>query len=156
MVDLERMTLTAAGDLMASGSVSSLELVEAVLRRIEAREPIVHAYATVMVEQALAAAKHADEERARRRAVGPLHGCPFAVKDVFCTHDAPTEAGSRILRGFVAAQDAASVHALRQARAVLTGKLVTHEFCCGQDVPATRNAWNPAHYPGGSSAGAGV
>jgi Asp-tRNA(Asn)/Glu-tRNA(Gln) amidotransferase A subunit family amidase len=143
-------------DLLASGSISSIELVTAVLQRVDETEPVFHAYATVMAEQALAAARTADEERAGGIAAGPMHGLPFAVKDVFCTHDAPTEAGSRILSGFMAAHDAASVHALRQAGAVLTGKLVTHEFCCGQDVPPTRNAWNAAHYPGGSSAGAGV
>ena len=156
MLDLAQLTLGGAGELLASGTVGSRELTEAVLRRIEETEPLVHAYATVMAEQALAAAERADNERAQGRPRGPLHGLPLAVKDVFCTHDAPTEAGSRILRGFVALHDAETVRALRSAGAVLVGKLTTHEFCCGQDVPATRNAWNVGHYPGGSSAGSGV
>jgi Asp-tRNA(Asn)/Glu-tRNA(Gln) amidotransferase A subunit family amidase len=156
MPDVAELTLGGAGELLASGAVSSRELTEAVLRRIDETEPLVHAYAHVMSEQALAAAVRADKQRAAGELRGPLHGLPFAVKDVFCTHDAPTEAGSRLLRGFVAPQDAAAVDALRRGGAVLVGKLVTHEFCCGQDVPATRNAWNPADYPGGSSAGAGV
>jgi Asp-tRNA(Asn)/Glu-tRNA(Gln) amidotransferase A subunit family amidase len=153
---LDQLTLAGAGELLASGALSSRELTEAVLRRIDETEPLVHAYATVMAEQALAAAARADDERARGELRGPLHGLPFAVKDVFCTHDAPTEAGSRLLRGYVAPKDAQAVGALRRGGAVLIGKLVTHEFCCGQDVPATRNAWNLADYPGGSSAGAGV
>ena len=156
MLELGELTLVGAGELLGSGALSSRELTEAVLRRIDETEPLVHAYATVMPEQALAAAARADDERAHGRARGPLHGLPFAVKDVFCTHDAPTEAGSRLLRGYVAAQDAQTVGALRRGGAVLVGKLVTHEFCCGQDVPRTRNAWNLADYPGGSSAGAGV
>src|SRR5262245_45336202 len=156
MRDLAELTLAEAGELLASGAASSHELTEAVLRRIDETEPLVHAYATVMAEQALDAAARADHERARGHSQGPLHGLPFAVKDVFCTHDAPTEAGSRLLRGYVAPVDAEAVLALRRGGAVLVGKLVTHEFCCGQDVPPTRNAWNLAGYPGGSSAGAGV
>lgn len=156
MPELDALTARGAGELIAEGSLSALELVEAVLERIEETEPLVHAYATVMRESALAAAERADEELARGRLRGPLHGVPLAVKDVFFTHDAPTEAGSRILAGFVAPEDAAAVRALRAAGAVLVGKLVTHEFACGQDVPPTRNAWNTSHYPGGSSAGAGV
>ncbi len=156
MPDLTELTLGSAGELLASRAVGSRELTEAVLRRIDETEPLVHAYANVMAEQALAAAVRADDERARGESRGPLHGLPFAVKDVFCTHDAPTEAGSRLLCGYVAPQDAGAVDALRRSGAVLVGKLTTHEFCCGQDVPATRNAWNLADYPGGSSAGAGV
>lgn len=156
MPDLTELTLGSAGELLASRAVGSRELTEAVLRRIDETEPLVHAYANVMAEQALAAAVRADDERASGESRGPLHGLPFAVKDVFCTHDAPTEAGSRLLCGYVAPQDAGAVDALRRSGAVLVGKLTTHEFCCGQDVPATRNAWNLADYPGGSSAGAGV
>jgi aspartyl-tRNA(Asn)/glutamyl-tRNA(Gln) amidotransferase subunit A len=156
MPDLAELTLASAGELLASGRISSSELTEAVLRRIDETEPLVHAYATVMAEQALDASVRADDERARAKSRGPLHGLPFAVKDVFATHDAPTEAGSRLLRGYVAPEDAQAVQALRRGGAVLVGKLVTHEFCCGQDVPPTRNAWNLADYPGGSSAGAGV
>ena len=133
-------TLREASELLASGSAMSLELVEATLERIAETEPLVHAYARVMAEQALAAAQRADAKRARGGSASALLGVPFAVKDVFWTHDAPTEAGSRILRGFVAPRDAEAVNALRSAGAVLVGKLVTHEFCCGQDVPPTRNA----------------
>jgi Asp-tRNA(Asn)/Glu-tRNA(Gln) amidotransferase A subunit family amidase len=152
MPDVSSLTVTAARDLLAARSLNSVELTTAVLQRIEETEPAVHAYATVMADQALAAAARADEEQPR----GQLHGIPFAVKDVFFTHDAPTEAGSRALAGFTAPRDAAAVRALREAGAVLVGKLVTHELCCGQDVPPTRNAWDATHYPGGSSAGAGV
>ena len=156
MPESGQLTLRRGGELLTEGDLSSRELTEAILRRIDETEPLVHAYAHVMAEQALAAAVRADEERARGESRGPLHGLPFAVKDVFWTHDAPTEAGSRLLRGFVPARDARAVEALRRGGAVLVGKLTTHEFCCSQDVPTTRNAWNVADYPGGSSAGARV
>jgi Asp-tRNA(Asn)/Glu-tRNA(Gln) amidotransferase A subunit family amidase len=145
-----------AARLLGEGSLSAVELVEAIFRRIEETEPFVHAYARVMRESALESASRADEALARGRPLSPLHGIPVAVKDVFFTHDAPTEAGSRVLRGFLARDDATAVRLLREAGAVLVGKLVTHEFACGQEVPSTRNAWNTSHYPGGSSAGAGV
>ena len=156
MVDVDALTVRSASAELEAGSLSSVELVEAVLARLAETEPLHHAYVTVTAEQALTAACRADDERAAGRSRGPLHGIPFAVKDVFFTHDAPTEAGSRIFAGFRASEDAVCVRALREAGGILLGKLVTHEFCCGQDVPPTRNAWNATHYPGGSSAGAGV
>lgn len=156
MTDLDELTVGGACELIGQGSLSSVELVEATLRRIEETEPLVHAYARVTGERALEAARRADAELAAGRRRGPLHGVPFAVKDVFCTHDAPTEAGSRILAGHIPPHDATAVRRLREAGAVLVGKLVTHEFACGQNMPPTRNAWNPSHRPGGSSAGAGV
>jgi Asp-tRNA(Asn)/Glu-tRNA(Gln) amidotransferase A subunit family amidase len=76
MPDVAELTLQAARELLASGGVSSRELTGALLRRIDETEPLVHAYATVMAEQALAAAGRADDERARGAARGPLHGPP--------------------------------------------------------------------------------
>jgi len=156
VTDLSALTVRTAGDLLDARSLSSQELVEATLARIEETEPLLHAYVRVMADSARAAARRADEERANGVRRSPLHGIPVAVKDVLWTHDAPTEAGSRVLAGFLAPEDATAVRRLREAGAVLVGKHVTHEFACGQDVPATRSAWNSEHYPGGSSAGAGV
>jgi len=150
------LTVASAADLLASGKVSAVELVEDRLRVIRQTEPAVHAYAYVAFDLALHAARAADIERARGAARGPLHGIPYAVKDVFFTRDMPTEAGSRVLAGFVPDSDAAAVRQLREAGAILLGKLATHEFACGQNDPPTRNAWTAEHRPGGSSAGAGV
>ena len=152
MVDLDALTIREAARLLRDRKISALELTEATLERIERTEPLVHAYAHVMAEQARAAARRADAEAPR----GPLHGIPVGIKDVLVTHDAPTEAGSVLLKGFIAPHDATAVRRLRDAGAIVTGKQVTHEFACGQDVPPTRNPWNLAHYPGGSSAGGGV
>ena len=152
MTDLGALTIREAGRLLAEGSLGAVELVQATLERIEETEPLVHAYVRVTAERALEAARRADAEPQR----GPLHGIPFGVKDVLATEGVPTEAGSRLLAGFVPDQDATAVRRLREAGAVLLGKHVTHEFACGQDVPPTRNPWNLEHYPGGSSAGGGV
>jgi aspartyl-tRNA(Asn)/glutamyl-tRNA(Gln) amidotransferase subunit A len=156
MTDLVSLTIREAGTLAARRSVSSLDLVEATLRRIEETEPLIHAYARVFPEEARRAAQQADRELARGRWRGPLHGIPVGVKDLCYTRDAPTEAGSRVLAGFIPPYDAAVVERLRQAGAIIVGKTVTHEFAYGVNVPPTRLAWRSGYYPGGSSAGSGA
>ena len=151
-----KLTIREAGDLLARREVSAPELLQATLRQIEETEPVYHAYATVMQEVAEAAAAAAQKDLDRGESRRPLHGIPIGVKDLLHTTDAPTEAGSKVLAGFVAAEDACVVGRLRRAGAVIVGKTVTHEFAYGQDVPATRNAWDTSCYPGGSSAGSGV
>jgi aspartyl-tRNA(Asn)/glutamyl-tRNA(Gln) amidotransferase subunit A len=152
VTDVARLTIRQTGELLAGGELSAVELVEAILDRIAETEPLVHAYAFVDAEGALETARLADTGPRR----GPLHGVPFAVKDVLDTAGCPTEAGSRLLAGRVPSRDATAVRRLRKAGAILVGKHVTHEFACGQDTPPTRNPWNLEHYPGGSSAGGGV
>ncbi len=153
---LNGLTITQARRLLDDGTVSALELVEALLAVIDATEPLVHAYTTVIRETALDEALASDQARARGISSGALMGIPFAAKDIFFTRDAPTEAGSKILDGFRPSFDATAVRLAREAGGILLGKQVTHEFACGQDVPPTRNAWSVEHYPGGSSAGSGV
>src|SRR5919197_3328407 len=150
------LTIAEAATLLAQRSVSALELVEAVMRRIEETEPLVHAYATVFAEEARRDAQQADRERARGHWRGPLHGIPIGVKDLVYIKGTPTEAGSRVLAGFLPPYDATVVERLREAGAVVVGKTVTHEFAYGVNVPPTRNPWNLDCYPGGSSAGSGV
>jgi Asp-tRNA(Asn)/Glu-tRNA(Gln) amidotransferase A subunit family amidase len=156
MTSSQRPTIAQYGDLMRRGELTSSELVESVLDRIAATEPLVSAYAFVDRSGARAAAHRADEELRDGADRGPLHGIPLAVKDVITTRDMPTLAGSHVPLGPPAAKDASVVELLRAAGAVIVGKQVTHEFACGQNVPPTRNAWDVACYPGGSSAGAGV
>lgn len=147
--------MTAAG-LIRAGELSATELVTSTLDRLDATEPVVHAYATVVAEAALARAREADQAQAHGRDLGPLHGIPVAVKDLIHTAGIPTEAGSRTLRGNVPRTDAVAVSRLAAAGAILIGKAVTHEFAYGLNLPPTRNAWDPTRYPGGSSAGSGV
>lgn len=156
MTDLTSLSMTEAGRLLRTRAISSLELVEANLRRIDETEPLIHAYVLVFADQARAAARHADRERARGHAAGPLHGIPLAIKDLFYTRDAPTEAGSGALRGFIPPYDATVVRRLRDAGAIIIGKTVTHELAYGVNVPPTRSPWGVDAYPGGSSAGSGA
>lgn len=135
---------------------SSVDLVSATLERIAENEPLVHAYARVLADEALRSAEEADRELRRGHWRGPLHGIPVGVKDLCYTRGIPTEGGSRVLAGHVPEYDATVVTRLQEAGAVIVGKTVTHEFAYGQNIPPTRNPWNPAMYPGGSSAGSGV
>ena len=154
--DPAELSMTEARVLLDARALSYSELMSSVVKRVEQTEPVYHAYAATRLDEALSEARALDQ---RHRADEPdrvLLGIPFAAKDVFCTKDLPTEAGSRVLSGFRPRTDAASVARTRAAGGILLGKLITHEFACGQDVPPTRNAWNPAHYPGGSTAGGGV
>jgi aspartyl-tRNA(Asn)/glutamyl-tRNA(Gln) amidotransferase subunit A len=151
-----RLTIARYGELMRSGRLTSVELVESVLSRIADTEPMVSAYAYVDWAGARAGAIRADAELREGTDRGPLHGIPLAIKDVITTKDMPTLGGSRVPPGGRRGRDATVVDRLRQAGTVILGKQVTHEFACGQNVPPTRNAWNHDCYPGGSSAGAGV
>ena len=156
MTDLTWLTVEEARSHIARRHVSAAELLEATLERIEETETSVHAFARLLESDARAAAGHADRAALRGTLLGPLHGIPIAVKDVCYTRGVPTEAGSRVLAGFTPASDATVVTRLREAGAILVGKTVAHEFGYGQNTPATRNAWNSACYPGGTSAGSAV
>lgn len=156
MNELASLTITEAAIRLSRREISSVELVEAELERIAETESRVHAYAHVMTDSALAEARTADAELAAGRWRGPLHGIPIAYKDLVYTTEAPTEAGSRVLEGWMADYDATVLSRLRRAGAVTLGKTHTHEFAYGVNIPPTRNPWRLDCYPGGSSAGSGV
>jgi aspartyl-tRNA(Asn)/glutamyl-tRNA(Gln) amidotransferase subunit A len=149
-------TIRELGTRIRDGQLRAADLMDAALGRAAATEPLVSAYAHVDWQGARRAALEADRELAAGQDRGPLHGIPFAVKDVILTRDMPTRAGSDVPLDNPVERDATVVQRLRQAGCVLIGKHVTHEFACGQNVPPTRNAWDHDRYPGGSSAGAGV
>ncbi len=156
MNDLTNLTIAEVADLIARRAVSCLELTEAIIAKIDETEPVVRAYTAVFADLARTAARQADREIGRGRWRGPLHGIPLAIKDIFYVSGAPTEAGSRVLKGFMAPYEATVVAALRRAGAVIVGKTVTHEFAWGANVVPTRNPWRLDCFPGGSSAGSGV
>jgi Asp-tRNA(Asn)/Glu-tRNA(Gln) amidotransferase A subunit family amidase len=137
------------------GELTSVELTESLLRRIKETEPLVHAYAHVCAESAMRSALAADERRAAGEDL-PLLGIPLAIKDNIETVDAPTEVGSRVMRGHRPLRDANVVERLRAAGAVILGKTVTHEFAYGLNTPPTRNPWDLDRFPGASSAGSAV
>jgi aspartyl-tRNA(Asn)/glutamyl-tRNA(Gln) amidotransferase subunit A len=156
MTDLWKLTIREAADGLASGKLSSVKLLESTLERMHATEPAVHAYVTPMERSARHEAEAADDEIGRGHWRGPLHGIPIGIKDLLFAEGVPTEAGSRVMEGFVPDHDSTVVARLKKAGAVLVGKTVTHEFAYGQNVPPTRNPWDLRCYPGGSSAGSGV
>jgi aspartyl-tRNA(Asn)/glutamyl-tRNA(Gln) amidotransferase subunit A len=133
-------------------TLSPIDLVEALLQRIEAVEARVQAWALVDGVGARAAARQAADEVARGVLRGPLHGVPFGAKDIFHSAGLRTEAGSKVMAGFVPAHDATSVARLKGAGAILLGKCHTTEFATYDPAPS-RNPWNLACTPGGSSSG---
>ena len=143
-----------------AGEVSPLQAVDAYLERIERVDPRVHSYLHVAADHAVAAARRAEQALAAGGELGPLHGVPVAVKDLFDTAGMPTTCGSpRILGGNVPARTATAVERLEQAGAVLLGKLHMTEFAFIAHHPDTRPAQNPwalDRSPGGSSSGSAV
>jgi Asp-tRNA(Asn)/Glu-tRNA(Gln) amidotransferase A subunit family amidase len=146
--NLNELGALEAARLIAAREISSCELVEACLDRIAEREPAVNAFAAIDRTFALDQAELCDSTPAQ----GPLHGVPFAVKDVLNTFDLPTSMGSPIYPAVPARDDAACVAALRAAGCVVLGKTVTAEFA-GTIPGPTTNPHNMSHTPGGSSSG---
>ena len=134
-----RLGAKQAARLIERGELSAQALIRSCLERIDAREPEVRAWTFV-------------SRNIPEKAHGPLHGVPVGVKDIFDTHDMPTEYGSPIYAGYRPRADAAVVALTRRAGGTILGKTVTAEFATF--VPrATRNPHNLAHTPGGSSSG---
>jgi aspartyl-tRNA(Asn)/glutamyl-tRNA(Gln) amidotransferase subunit A len=157
MTPLHELNIREAGVWLRAGDLSALALTDAVLARIAATEPVIHAYVVVLADEARAAARRADLELRQGRDRGPLHGIPIAIKDIIDVAGLPTRCGSRVREDAPPAQtDAEVVTRLRAAGAVIVGKTVTHEFAGGVLSPPTRNAWDPARIPGGSSGGSGA
>ena len=142
------MTAIDALSAMAAGRLSAEALTRACLERVGARDSVVHAFAFLDPERALAEARARDRGGPR----GPLHGLPFGVKDIIDTHDMPTSYGSPIHAGHRPSADAACVALAREAGAVMLGKTVTTEFALRHPGP-TANPHDLAHTPGGSSSG---
>lgn len=150
--DLTALSATAAATAIKEGAISSVDLVSACLERITEREPEVGAWAHLDPDLAITEAREADAQLDRGDDVGPLHGVPIGVKDIFDTADYPTENGCPIFAGRRPERDATCVAALRAAGAIIIGKTVTTELALL--TPArTRNPVNLGHTPGGSSAG---
>jgi Asp-tRNA(Asn)/Glu-tRNA(Gln) amidotransferase A subunit family amidase len=146
------LSATEAAQRIRDGVLTSEELVQACLERIRALEPKVQAWTFLDEEHALAQARAADERKRSGQPIGPLHGVPVGVKDIFDTGDMPTENGTVLHRGRMPREDSAAVRSLRAAGAVIVGKTVTTE-CAYFSPGKTRNPHNPEHTPGGSSSG---
>src|SRR5262247_4483518 len=159
--DLAFTPATELAALISAKKLSPVELTRAVLERIERLNPAVNAFCTLTADQALAAAREAQQALAKGEARGALHGIPFSIKDLHYTKDVRTMSGSFIFEHRVPDVDPPVVRRLKQAGGIMLGKTTTPEFGWKGlgDCPVTgitRNPWNTAMTTGGSSAGAGA
>ena len=151
-IDSVHLGAREAAEAIRTGKVSSVEMIQAYLNRIEQFDEEIHAWAHLDANLALEQARQADESRRLGRATGPLHGVPVGIKDIIDTFDLPTERGTVLCAGRTPSKDATLVAALREAGAVILGKTETAElavFTPGR----TTNPHNPKRTPGGSSSG---
>jgi len=150
------LTIRSTVQRISDGALTSAELVEQALERIRERNRPLNAFTCVLEAEARRQAAALDAEARAGAPRGPLHGIPVAVKDVIHVEGAPTTASSRVLDDSVATADAEAVRRLREAGAVFVGKTSTHEFALGVTTPQSRNPWDPARIPGGSSGGSAI
>ena len=148
---LHDLTAAQAAGLIASRQLSPVELMEALLRRMERTEPALHAWVGLDFESARVRAAEAE----RAPAGGRLHGIPFGVKDVIDVAGLPTGCGFAPFASQTAREDASAVAGLHGAGAIAIGKTATTQFAF-RDPPDTLNPWDPTRSPGGSSTGSAV
>jgi aspartyl-tRNA(Asn)/glutamyl-tRNA(Gln) amidotransferase subunit A len=161
MSDLHWLTAAESSRAFAARKLSPVELMTALLARIERLDPKLHAFIRLDGDAAMDGARAAEAEIAKGRVRGPLHGVPIGIKDIIDVAGLPTTCHSKILVENVAKADSVVVSKLREAGAIVMGKLATHEFAIGGPsfdlpFPPARNPWNPDHHPGGSSSGSGA
>ena len=156
-----QLTISEAAARIGRRELSPVELTQACLDRISGIDPRLNAFITVTADDALRAAREAEEAIARGDRRGPLHGIPLALKDLFATAGVRTTAGSRILAHHVPEEDSDAAQRLAAAGAVILGKLNLHEFAFGATgvnphYGPARNPWNTERITGGSSSGSGA
>jgi Asp-tRNA(Asn)/Glu-tRNA(Gln) amidotransferase A subunit family amidase len=147
-----QLTLREAARRIREGKLSSSDLVRACLTRCSRLEPRIGAWEHLDAERAMERAEALDAERHAGKPMGPLHGIPLGIKDIIDVSGMPTTMGSPVYAGNIARRTAPVVEQLERAGAVILGKTVTSEFAY-YTPRKTRNPWNPAHTPGGSSMG---
>ncbi|MFK4102492.1 amidase [Streptomyces sp. NPDC019531] len=155
------LSVPAAGALLRSGELTSTELTRNALDRITRLDPALHAFILVTEESALERAAAADRDLRAGFDRGPMHGIPYALKDIFDVAGVPTTNASRLCASTVASADSTVERRLRAGGAVGLGKLTTFEFAVGGPsfdlpYPPARNPWSADHVPSGSSSGSGA
>ena len=157
-MNLLSLTAVELGKKIKAGEVATEEAVRASLAAIEAKEPQVNGFVTVDGEYAFKRAAEVQKQIDDGTLTGPLAGVPVAVKDNLCTRGLLTTCSSKILHNFIPTYTAEAVRNLEKAGAVVVGKTNMDEFAMGSTTETsaygvTRNPWNTAHVPGGSSGG---
>ncbi|MBI5562996.1 MAG: Asp-tRNA(Asn)/Glu-tRNA(Gln) amidotransferase subunit GatA [Deltaproteobacteria bacterium] len=157
-MNITELAIHETAELLAKKELTSVQVTEAYLKRIGAVDGRVNAFITVTPDEAIAAAKEADERIRRGADVTPITGVPLSVKDIFCTRGVQTTCASRILKGFVPPFDATVIRRLKHAGAVILGKTNMDEFAMGSSTEnsaffTTKNPWALDRVPGGSSGG---
>ena len=155
------LSIAEMGRQLRAGAITSTQLTEAALARIDARDPRLNAFVLPTRERAQADARRADAELKAGIDRGPMHGIPHALKDIYDTAGIRTTCHSKLRMGNIPAADSVVAAKFAEGGAVLLGKLATHEFALGGPsfdlpFPPARNPWNPAHVTGGSSSGSGT
>ena len=158
MSELHKLGIEAAAKGLAKGEFSSVELTQAVIDRVHARDGEIGAYLTFDEEGALAAAKAADAARSGTSAASPLLGIPVAIKDLINVRGQPCTCASKILKGYVSPYDATVIKNLKSAGAVCAGRVNMDEFAMGSSTEnsglgRTVNPYDTSRVPGGSSGG---
>ena len=158
--ELPFLTASQLSNLIETKEVSPVEATEAYLDRIEEVDPKLNSYITITGEQAVESARQAEQEIAAGKHRGPLHGVPMAVKDQFNTAGVLTTGGSSILKDNVPSEDATVIAKLKEAGAVMLGKLNMSEFAMAEiynhPYGTPRNPWDLERNPGTSSSGSGA
>ena len=146
-------TIKQTAEAIRSGLITPGELVAETLERIDALDHNIKAFVTVMRDQAYEDAERLEREQRTGLYRSPLHGIPIAIKDIIAVKGVRTTAGSKVLADYISQEDATVVEQLRKNGAIIIGKTNTHEFAYGTYTPSTRNPWDQARIPGGSSGG---
>ena len=157
---LHYLTIHQAGELIRNGELSPVELTRACLERIQDTDERLRSFILLLADEALEQARTAEAEILRGSYRGPLHGIPFALKDLYDTAGVRTTSGSQVDIDRVPTEDATTTARLKGAGGILLGKLAMHEFALGGPDWTTpfepaRNPWNLDHITGGSSSGSG-
>ena len=148
----EEVSLMEAAAAIRDGVLSPVEYVNSLFARIDQVDSRVQAWVTVDRDEVLAEARRSEAEAQKKQFRGPLHGIPVGIKDIFYTRNLRTTMGSMLFENFIPGYDARAVTRLKEAGAIVLGKTVTTVFA-NLDPGPTRNPWNLAHTPGGSSSG---
>ena len=158
MSDLHFKTIAQLAAALAAGETTSVAITQAVIDRTAAVDGQVKAFLSTDADDALAQAKASDERRAAGKALGPLDGIPIGIKDTLAVKDQPLRCASKMLENYVSPFDATCITKLRQAGAVIWGRLNMDEFAMGSSTEnsayqTTANPWDLETIPGGSSGG---